>query len=163
MYGEDRVAQDLGMEIADVAPGRAVLRMAVAPAMVNGFGIAHGGYLFLLADSAFAYACNSRDVVTVAAAGDVVFVAPARAGDVLEAEAEERARFGRSGVYDVTVRRVPDGEVIAEFRGTSRTIGKAQGTVTGTAPPPHASAPGGPTSNGPSPGPGPGSGSGSGS
>ncbi|MFC6882440.1 MULTISPECIES: hydroxyphenylacetyl-CoA thioesterase PaaI [Actinomadura] len=160
MYGEDRVAQDLGMEIADVAPGRAVLRMAVAPAMVNGFGIAHGGYLFLLADSAFAYACNSRDVVTVAAAGDVVFVAPARAGDVLEAEAAERARFGRSGVYDVTVRRVPDGEVIAEFRGTSRTIGKAQGTVTGTAPnapapdapAPNAPAPDGPASNGPDPG-----------
>ena len=94
--------------------------MTLTPAMVNGHGIAHGGYLFLLADSAFAYACNTHGAVTVAASAYVVFVAPARAGDVLEATAVERTRYGRSGVYDVTVRRVPDGDVIAEFRGGSR-------------------------------------------
>ncbi|WP_341770693.1 hydroxyphenylacetyl-CoA thioesterase PaaI [Actinomadura rubrisoli] len=121
MYARDRVAQDLGMRIAEVAPGRARLRMTLGDTMVNGFGIAHGGYLFLLADSAFAYACNTHGAVTVAASADVVFIAPARSGDVLEATAVERTRYGRSGVYDVTVRRVPDGEVIAEFRGGSRT------------------------------------------
>jgi acyl-CoA thioesterase len=121
MYARDRVAQDLAMRIVEVAPGRARLRMTVGDTMVNGFGIAHGGYVFLLADSAFAYACNTHDAVTVAASADVVFVAPARAGDLLEATAVERVRYGRSGVYDVTVRRVPDDEVIAEFRGGGRT------------------------------------------
>lgn len=120
MYAKDNVAQDLAMEIAEIAPGRARLRMTVADSMVNGFGIAHGGYVFLLADSAFAYACNTHDAVTVAASADVVFVAPARAGDVLEASAVERTRYGRSGIYDVTVRRVADGAIIAEFRGGSR-------------------------------------------
>lgn len=120
MYARDNVAQDLAMEIAEIAPGRARLRMTVADSMVNGFGIAHGGYVFLLADSAFAYACNTHDAVTVAASADVVFVAPARAGDVLEASAVERTRYGRSGIYDVTVRRVADGAIIAEFRGGSR-------------------------------------------
>lgn len=120
MYAKDNVAQDLAMEIAEIAPGRARLRMTVADSMVNGFGIAHGGYVFLLADSAFAYACNTHDAVTVAASADVVFVAPARAGDVLEASAVERTRYGRSGIYDVTVRRVADGAIIAEFRGGGR-------------------------------------------
>lgn len=132
MYARDKVAQDLAMEIAEVAPGRARLRMTVAGAMVNGFGIAHGGYLFLLADSAFAYACNTHDAVTVAASADVVFVASARGGDVLEATAVERVRYGRSGIYDVTVRRVPDGEVIAEFRGGSRS--RDQRVIGGDAP-----------------------------
>ncbi|TMQ91121.1 hydroxyphenylacetyl-CoA thioesterase PaaI [Actinomadura soli] len=120
MYARDKVAQDLAMQITEIAPGRARLRMTVGDTMVNGHGIAHGGYVFLLADSAFAYACNSHDVVTVAASADVVFVAPARAGDVLEATALERTLYGRSGIYDVTVRRVPGGEVVAEFRGGSR-------------------------------------------
>ncbi|MFI0357382.1 hydroxyphenylacetyl-CoA thioesterase PaaI [Actinomadura sp. 9N407] len=120
MYGRDRVAGDLGMEVAGIAPGEARVRMAVTGAMVNGHGLAHGGYLFLLADSAFAYACNTHDRVTVAAAADIVFTAPAYDGDLLEAVATERTRFGRGGVYDVTVRRVSDGAVIAEFRGTSR-------------------------------------------
>ncbi len=80
MYAQDKVAQDLAMEIAEIAPGRARVRMAVAETMVNGFGIAHGGYVFLLADSAFAYACNTHDAVTVAASADVVFVASARSG-----------------------------------------------------------------------------------
>ena len=108
------------MQVVEVSPGRARLRMTIADTMVNGHGIAHGGYVFLLADSAFAYACNTHDAVTVAASADVVFVAPARGGDVLEADAVERTRSGRSGIYDVTVRRVPDGEVVAEFRGGSR-------------------------------------------
>ncbi|HEY8478589.1 MAG TPA: hydroxyphenylacetyl-CoA thioesterase PaaI [Spirillospora sp.] len=120
MYARDRVAQDLAMRIVEIAPGRARLRMTVADTMVNGHGIAHGGYVFLLADTAFAYACNTHDRVTVAASADVVFVAPAQGGDVLEATAVERTRYGRSGIYDVTVRRVGDGEVIAEFRGGSR-------------------------------------------
>ncbi|MFA1544209.1 hydroxyphenylacetyl-CoA thioesterase PaaI [Actinomadura monticuli] len=121
MYARDKVAQDLAMEIVEIAPGRARLRMTVADTMVNGFGLAHGGYLFLLADSAFAYACNTHGAVTVAASADVVFVASAHGGDVLEATAAERVRYGRSGIYDVTVRRVPDGEIVAEFRGGSRT------------------------------------------
>ncbi|GAA4151115.1 hydroxyphenylacetyl-CoA thioesterase PaaI [Actinomadura keratinilytica] len=120
MYERDEATRHLGMEITEVAPGRARVRMTVTGVMVNGFGIAHGGYVFLLADTAFAYACNTHDAVTVAAAADVTFVAPARAGDVLEAEAVERVRYGRNGVYDVTVRRVGDGVVIAEFRGRSR-------------------------------------------
>jgi acyl-CoA thioesterase len=90
--------------------------------MINGHDICHGGYVFLLADSAFAFACNSYDHVTVASGADISFVAPARLGDDLVAVAEERTRFGRSGVYDVTVRRA-DGHVIAEFRGRSRTVG----------------------------------------
>ncbi|MFG2006046.1 hydroxyphenylacetyl-CoA thioesterase PaaI [Spirillospora sp. NPDC048911] len=120
MYERDTAAQRLGIEIDGVEPGRARARMTVTETMVNGHGVVHGGYLFLLADTAFAYACNTYDVVTVAAAADVVFVAPAYGGDVLEAHAVERTRFGRSGIYDVTVRRPADAAVIAEFRGTSR-------------------------------------------
>lgn len=133
MYARDKVAQDLSMRVTEIAPGRASLRMTVGDAMVNGHGIAHGGYVFLLADSAFAYACNTHDAVTVAASADVVFVAPARAGDVLEATAVERVRYGRSGIYDVTVRRVPDGTVVAEFRGGSRS--RDQRVVDDPAPP----------------------------
>ncbi|GAA2582634.1 hypothetical protein GCM10010411_14230 [Actinomadura fulvescens] len=121
MYERDTAAQRLGIEITDVSPGQARAHMPVSAAMVNGHGVVHGGYLFLLADTAFAYACNTYDAVTVAAAADVVFVAPAYDGDMLEAFAAERTRFGRSGVYDVTVRRTSDATVIAEFRGTSRT------------------------------------------
>ncbi|WUI04374.1 hydroxyphenylacetyl-CoA thioesterase PaaI [Spirillospora sp. NBC_00431] len=120
MYARDKVAQDLAMQVTEIAPGRSRLRMTVGDTMVNGHGIAHGGYVFLLADSAFAYACNTHDAVTVAASAEVVFVAPARTGDVLEATAVERVRYGRSGIYDVTVRRFPGGEVVAEFRGGSR-------------------------------------------
>ena len=98
------------------------MRMRVTAAMVNGHDIAHGGYVFMLADSAFACACNSHGPVTVAAAADITFVAPAHLGDELVAIATERTRFGRSGIYDVTVFR-DDGDervVIAEFRGHSR-------------------------------------------
>lgn len=121
MYAADRSSQHLGVEIGDVAAGRAQARMTVRDTMVNGHGIVHGGYVFLLADTAFAFACNTYEIPTVAAAADVVFVAPARAGDRLVADAVERVRYGRSGVYDVTVRRA-DGEVIAEFRGNSRAL-----------------------------------------
>jgi acyl-CoA thioesterase len=120
MYERDRASQSLGIEIEDVAPGRAVARMRVTAQMVNGHDIAHGGYVFLLADDAFAFACNTYGQVAVAAAAEVVFVRPARLGDELVAEAVERTRYGRSGIYDVTVRRVEDGAVIAEFRGHSR-------------------------------------------
>lgn len=123
MYAADRASQRLGITVYDVAAGRAAARMRVSDDMVNGHGTCHGGYLFLLADTAFAFACNTYGSATVAAAADIVFVAPARAGDQLAAEARERARFGRSGVYDVTVRR-GDGVVLAEFRGLSRVVSR---------------------------------------
>ena len=120
MYDRDLASQHLGIEISDVAPGRARARMRVTETMVNGHDIAHGGYVFLLADDAFAFACNTYGEVTVAAAAEVVFVTPAHLGDELVADAVERTRYGRSGIYDVTVRRASDDAVIAEFRGHSR-------------------------------------------
>ena len=120
MLAADLASRALGMEAVELGPGRATIRMPVTKAMVNGHGIAHGGYVFLLADTAFACACNSYGPVTVAAGADITFIAAVRAGDVLEAEAVERTRYGRSGIYDVTVRR--GDEVVAEFRGRSRTL-----------------------------------------
>ncbi|MCL6731859.1 hydroxyphenylacetyl-CoA thioesterase PaaI [Streptomyces neyagawaensis] len=120
MFAADEASRGLGIELLEHGQGTAVLRMTVTATMVNGHGIAHGGYVFLLADTAFACACNSRGPVTVAAGADITFVAPAYEGDVLLATAEERTLFGRSGIYDVSVRR--GGEVIAEFRGRSRSI-----------------------------------------
>jgi acyl-CoA thioesterase len=93
--------------------------------MLNGYAIAHGGYVFMLADTAFGCACNSRGQVTVAAGADISFIAPVRDGDVLIATAEERVSFGRSGIYDVTVRRGE--EAVAEFRGRSRTAARDSG------------------------------------
>ena len=119
MWAADRASQHLGIVVSDVAPGRATARMTVTETMVNGHDLCHGGLIFSLADTAFAFACNTYGVVTVAAGADVVFVAPARLGDELVAVAVERVREGRSGVYDVTVRRA-DGAPIAEFRGRSR-------------------------------------------
>ncbi|MGR3874445.1 hydroxyphenylacetyl-CoA thioesterase PaaI [Streptomyces graminifolii] len=124
MFAADEASRALGIELVEHGEGTAVLRMTVTPAMVNGHRIAHGGYLFLFADSAFACACNSHGPVTVAAAADIDFVAPAHEGDVLVATATERTRFGRSGIYDVSVTR--GAEVIAEFRGRSRTINSAK-------------------------------------
>ena len=121
MWAQDRASQRLGMELIEVSPGRARLRMRVADTMVNGHAICHGGFVFALADSAFAFACNSYNRITVAQGADVVFVAPARLGDELVAEATERSRDGRNGIYDVTVRRA-DGALVAEFRGRSREI-----------------------------------------
>ena len=121
MFKADLASRGLGMELLAAGPGTATVRMTITPAMVNGHAIAHGGYVFLLADTAFACACNSHGPVTVAAGADITFVAPARAGDVLVATAAERVSYGRSGVYDVTVRR--GDQVVAEFRGRSRTMG----------------------------------------
>ena len=124
MFAADEASRALGIELVEAGDGRAVATMTITRAMVNGHDIAHGGYVFLLADTAFALACNSGDDTAVAAACDVVFVAPARSGDVLVAEAEARTRFGRRGIYDVAVRR-DDGTVIAEFRGHSRIVPRA--------------------------------------
>jgi acyl-CoA thioesterase len=124
MWDDDAASRKLGMELHEAVDGRARLSMRVSTDMVNGHGMCHGGYLFMLADSAFACACNSPGPTTVAAAADIVFVASAREGDELEAVATERTRFGRSGVYDITVVRPTDRQVIAEFRGRSRTIAR---------------------------------------
>lgn len=120
MFDDDVASKSLGIELVEAHDGCAVARLRVTGEMVNGHGIAHGGFLFLLADTAFACACNSHGPVTVAAGAEISFVASARLGDELVATAEERTRYGRNGIYDVTVRR--DGEVIAEFRGRSRAI-----------------------------------------
>jgi phenylacetic acid degradation protein PaaD len=121
MWSDDLASQALGMSIDAVGPGTATLRMTVRADMVNGHDIAHGGYVFLLADTAFAVACNSYGQSTVAAGCDIAFLGPVRAGDRLTAEARETHRAGRSGIYDVSVRR-EDGTVVAELRGRSRTI-----------------------------------------
>ena len=113
----DAASRMLGIDLVDYGPGWARTRMTVTGDMVNGHGIGHGGLIFSLADTAFGCACNSWGPVTVAAECDIIFVAPARAGDVLTAEARMRSRFGRAGLYDVTVTR--GGDLIAEFRGRS--------------------------------------------
>lgn len=123
MFAADEASRNLGIELLHAGDGNAELRLTVRKDMVNGHGSAHGGYLFLFADSAFACACNTHGPVTVAAGAEVSFVAPAFEGDVLTATATERTRYGRSGIYDVTIRRGHD--VIAEFRGRSRTIGRS--------------------------------------
>jgi acyl-CoA thioesterase len=120
MWKEDDASKGLGMEIVEVGPGRATLALTVRPDMVNGQRIAHGGFIFTLADSAFAYACNSHNVRTVAAQGDITFIRPGNLGDRLVATAREVSRSGRSGIYDVCV--TANDAVIAEFRGHSRTI-----------------------------------------
>jgi acyl-CoA thioesterase len=122
MFDRDVASRGLGMQLLDAGNGQATVRMTVTAEMVNGHDIAHGGYVFLLADSAFACACNSHGPVTVAAGADISFLRPVRRGEVLVATAIERARSGRSGIYDVTVTR-EGGDVVAEFRGRSRTVG----------------------------------------
>lgn len=121
MYEADRASRALGIELVAVAPGRATARMTLTPTMLNGHAVAHGGYVFLLADSAFAFACNTYGDPTVARDAEISFVAPGRAGDELEAVAVERYRRGRRGIYDVTVRS-SDGTVIAEMRGHSHVV-----------------------------------------
>lgn len=121
MWSRDAVARALGMERVEVAPGRATLRMRVRPDMANGHHICHGGMIFTLADTAFAYACNSYNQNTVASACQIDFLAPGREGDLLEAQAVERAAGGRTGVYDVTV-SVVGGKTLALFRGKSARI-----------------------------------------
>ena len=120
MFANDVASRSLGMELLRVTPGTAEVRMRITRAMVNGHDIAHGGYLFMLADTAFACACNSHGQVTVAAGAEISFVTSARLGDELVATAELRTRYGRNGIYDVTIRR--DRDIIAEFRGRSRSV-----------------------------------------
>jgi acyl-CoA thioesterase len=121
MWADDKASRALGMSIDSVGPGRAVLSMTVTDNMVNGHGLCHGGFIFTLADSAFAFACNSRNQRHVAQHCQITYLAPGRLGMKLVAEAQERHRTDRSGIYDVTV-RTGAGEVIAEFRGHSRAI-----------------------------------------
>jgi len=118
MWARDRATQGLGLSMDRVGPGQAVMSMPVRSDMLNGHAMCHGGFIFLLADSAFAYACNSYNRNTVASACHIDFLAPAQLGDVLEAEALERSRAGRTGVYDITV-RVRGGKTVALFRGKS--------------------------------------------
>lgn len=122
MWADDQASRGLGMEAQVVEVDHAVVRMTVTDAMVNGHDIAHGGFIFALADSTFALACNSRGQLTVAAGADITFVAPARRGDVLVADGRVRAVYGRSGITDVTVTREADGALVAEFRGRSRSL-----------------------------------------
>ena len=123
MWSEDRASQSLGMVLEDVGPGTARMAMLVADHMTNGHGMCHGGFIFTLADSAFAFACNSHNERAVAAQGAISFLAPAQRGETLRAVAAERQRAGRSGIYDVRVTG-GDGRIIAEFRGHSRTLGQ---------------------------------------
>lgn len=130
MWAEDRASAALGIELLDCGVdaggqqplGHARTRMPVTESMVNGHDIMHGGYIFTLADSTFALACNATGRLTVAAGCDITFVTSARLGDVLLADARERVSYGRSGITDVTVRRESDGAVVAEFRGRSRAL-----------------------------------------
>jgi acyl-CoA thioesterase len=122
MWEDDRASRGLGMEATTIESDHAVVRMAVTEAMVNGHDIAHGGYIFTLADSTFALVCNSGGELTVAAGADITFIASARLGDVLVAEGWTRAAYGRSGLTDVSVTRESDGALIAEFRGRSRSL-----------------------------------------
>lgn len=121
MLGDDEASRRAGVVLREVGPGRATLTMTVTPEMLNGHAIAHGGFVFLLADTAFAVACNSYGRRTVAAGCDITYLAPSAAGDELVAVATERVRSGRNGIYDVSVRRA-DGTPVAEMRGRSRTV-----------------------------------------
>jgi len=121
MFASDRASQRLGMRIVCVAPGRAELTMTVRDDMLNGHSICHGGFIFLLADSTFAFACNSYNRNTVAQGCSIEYLAPAHGGDVLRATGVERSRSGRTGVYDIDVRN-QDGRTVALFRGKSYRI-----------------------------------------
>ncbi|NYH78778.1 acyl-CoA thioesterase [Actinopolyspora biskrensis] len=123
MFDDDHASKALGVELLEAADGRALTRMRVTHEMVNGHSIAHGGYVFLLADTAFACACNSHGPVTVAAGAQITFLTPVHEDDVLYARAVERHTRGRGGIYDTTVfRGEPDSEIVAEFRGHSRSV-----------------------------------------
>ena len=127
MFARDRAAQSLAMRITHIAPGEATIEMAVRGDMLNGFDTCHGGYITTLGDTAFAYACNTRNEMTVASGLAVEFVAPGRPDDVLVAEAKELSQAGRTGVYDVTIRN-QQGQLIALFRGKSYSM-KGKPTV----------------------------------
>jgi acyl-CoA thioesterase len=119
MMVHDRASESLGMTVLTNEPGHAVVTMTIRDDMLNGFAITHGGFVFALADTAFAIACNDSDLVTVAAGADITFLKATTAGDVLTATAIERAKSGRSGIYDVEVLDAT-GSIVAEFRGRSR-------------------------------------------
>jgi acyl-CoA thioesterase len=116
LYRTDRASQGLGLEIIDVAPGRVRVEMTVRPDMVNGHGMCHGGIIFALADSAFAFACNSHGEPMVAAGANIEFLAPTQNGERVTATASEVSRTARNGIYDVCVTK-SSGETIAHFRG----------------------------------------------
>lgn len=124
MWAGDAASRELGLRVVEVDAGRAVLELTVEARHCNGHGICHGGVTFTLADSAFAYACNSRNQTTLAQHNSITYLAPARPGDVLRATAEETSLAGRSGIYDVTVTD-QSGRRIALFRGLSRSVGGA--------------------------------------
>ncbi len=128
MWAQDRASRSLGMEVLSITPGCSRLAMTITESMTNGYGMCHGGFIFTLADSAFAFACNTYDQRTVAQHCSVTFIRSAQLGDRLIAEAVERSRGGRSGIYDISVKRA-DGTGIAEFRGHSRTI---EGAILGS-------------------------------
>ena len=121
MWAEDRASAGLGMAIARIAPGECDMTMRVEPRMANGHGICHGGFVFALADSAFAFACNSFNRRAVAQSNSITYLRPARIGELLTARAVQTALAGRSGITDVTVTDA-EGRPIAVFRGLSRTI-----------------------------------------
>lgn len=132
MWARDNATLALGMTLSAIGPGSATMTMPVRRDMLNGHQMCHGGFIFTLADSAFAYACNSYNINAVAAGCQIDFLAPAREGEVLEADAVERASAGRTGVYDIAV-RVRGGRQIALFRGKSHRIGGD--VIAGLAPP----------------------------
>ena len=121
MYARDNATQGLGIQLMDVGPGYARMHMRVRPDMLNGHAMCHGGFIFTLADSTFAFACNSYNLQTVAAGCTIEFLAPAHEGELLQAHATEQARSGKTGVYDVVVTNA-DGKKIALMRGKSHQI-----------------------------------------
>lgn len=123
MFADDAASRMLGLQITEVAPGRAVATMAVRADMLNGFAICHGGLIATLADSAFAFACNSRNALTVASGFGIDILKSARLGDVLTATAAETSLAGRTGLYDITVTN-QHGDLIAVFRGRSHRLGE---------------------------------------
>jgi acyl-CoA thioesterase len=118
MYARDRASQALGIELRGIAPGQAWMRMAVRADMIQGHGSCHGGFIFALADSTFAFACNSYDEVCVALGCSIDYIAPARLGDLLDAHASEVSRGGRNGNYDVRIVN-QHGQLVAVFHGRS--------------------------------------------
>ena len=121
MWNDDSASQRLNMRLDHIAPGQATLSMNIGTAMSNGHGNCHGGYIFTLADSAFAFACNSYNQMVVAQHCSITYLIPGRIGDRLTATATETSRRGRSGIYDIRITN-QDGAHVAEFRGHSRTV-----------------------------------------
>jgi acyl-CoA thioesterase len=132
MLQQDNASRALGMAIEEVGPGKARMRMTVRDDMINGHDLCHGGLIFALADSTFAFACNARNRVTIVAAAEIQFISPARKGETLLAAARERASAGRSGIYDVEVTDAATGRLVALFRGRAQ---RTDGTIVDEAAP----------------------------